>query len=115
MGSFLAALLALGGTVITGVLSNNATKEAQEEARKMYQTSSANESYYASEGLKLSKEQMKLNKQAQAFARDADLYSRGERAVERGMVSRNNTFKQSLDLVNSNETLKSAFLANWKR
>jgi len=115
MGSFLAALLAFGGTIITGVLSNNATKEAQEEARRMNQISLANESYYASENLKLSKEQMKLNKQAQAFARDAELYARGERATERGMTARQNTFAQGISLLNSNETLKQSFLSNWKR
>jgi hypothetical protein len=115
MGTFLAALLAFGGTVITGVLSNNATKEAQEEARKMYQTSSANEDYYNKENLKLSKEQARLNKQQVAFARDAELYARGERATERGMKARQDSFAQGISLLNSNETLKQTFLANWKR
>lgn len=115
MGQFLAALLAFGGQMIAGSLSNTATKEAQEEARQMYQTSSANEEYYKKEGLKLSKEQMKLNKQAQAFARDADLYARGERATERGMAARQNAFAQGISLLNSNETLKQTFLSNWKR
>lgn len=115
MESLLIAILEAAGVVYAGSASNEASAKAQKEARRLAAVQRADDIAWKNEQLKLQKESAKLARQGLEYSRDAELYSRGERAVERGMVSRNNTFKQSLDLVNSNETLKSAFLANWKR
>jgi len=115
MGIIIAAIIAAGAAIITTVLSNSATEDAQNEAKKLANIRRQDELKVNDDNMRLSKAGLRLQKKQLQYQRDAELYGRKERSFERGQAARESYLGKQLSLVNSNDALRMQYVNLFKR
>lgn len=115
MGTIIAAIIAAAGAVISTSLSNQATEDANREGLRLANIRRKDEMKIQEENKKLSETSLRLQKKQLQYGREAELYGRKERALERGMTTRQNKFANQIALLNRNDAMRNQLVNVWRR
>ena len=115
VASIIAAVVAVAGTITSAAISSSDADDAQKEGKKLANIKREDELRRERENKRLNNAELRLRKKELGYQREAELYDRKERGLERGMISREKHSANMMNLVNSNEVLKSNFLNIFQR